>query len=278
MEEIIRVLQEKVSEALRALDGFNAEFKKDYTNKVKIAEASHTNYANLIMASKEELEKLEKQKEGVVNSSLKLVEEANLKMKTEKDNFNKIMQQEQARLDAEYSKFDKLSKDYSFMEKETVQLNQEAKAANVKAKEDLNKAEVLKEELEHNVEEYDNLLSSVSQQKVRQDNTQKEIDTLLSKAIKSKEEIDAQEQVLVKTGNALIAKKADLENREKSLLSARRELSDKQIELEKLQSNLTIVQENMDKEKAVITRDRSNLAAKEANLIQLEKELLEKNK
>ncbi len=278
MEEIIKVLQEKLSEALSALDGFNAEFKKNYTNKVKIAESSHTNYANLIITSKEELEKLEKQKDDVLNSSLKLVEDAKLKMKTEKDNFNKIMQQEQARLDAEYAKFDKLSKDYSFMEKETLQLNQEAKAANVKAKEDLSKVEVLKEELEHSVEEYDNLLSSVSQQKVCQDNAQKDIDTLTSKVIKSKKEIDAQEQTLVATSNALTAKKADLENREKALVIAQKELNDGKLALEKLQSNLVIAQENIDKEKAVITRDRSNLAAKEANLKQLEQELLEKKK
>lgn len=276
MEEMIKALQEKVSEALRALDGFNAEFKKNYTNQVKIAEASHTNYANLIVASKEELAKLNKQKDDVVNSSLELVEEAKLKIKTEKDNFNKIMQQEQARLDAEYAKFDKLSKDYSFMEKETIQLNQESKAVNVKAKEDLSKVEALKEELECKVDKYDSLLSSVSQQKVRQDNVQKDLDILSVKVIKSKEEIDAQEQALVKTSNALTAKKADLENREKTLVIAQKELNNKKLELEKLQSNLIIAQANIDKEKEIITHNRSNLAAKESNLIQLEKELLEK--
>lgn len=278
MEDMIKSVQEKVIEALRALDEFSAEFKKNFTNKVKIAEASHTNYVNLIMASKEELAKLEKQKEDTVNSALKSIEEAKLKMKTERDNFNKIMQQEQARLDAEYAKFDKVSKDYSFMEKETLQLNQEAKANNVKAKEDLSKVEALKEELEYKVEKYDNLLSSVSQQKIRQDNAQKEIDALSSKAIKSKEEIDAQEQVLVRTGNALTANKADLENREKSLAAGQKELANNKLELDKLKSNLVVVQENIDKEKEVITRDRSNLAAKESNLKQLEQELLEKKK
>ena len=278
MEEIIEVLKEKLNAALVTLGDFKSEFKNIYTNKVKIAEASHTNYANLIVASKGELEKLEKQKEDVKNSTLKLVEDARLKMKTEQDNFEKIMEQEQARLEAEYAKFDKLSKDYSFMEKETLQLNQEAKAANVKAKEDSSKAEVLKEELEHSVEEYDNLLSSVSQQNVRQINAQKDIDALTVKVMKSKKEIDAQEQTLVATSNALTAKKADLENREKNLLISNEGLFKEKLRLEKLQNDLVILQENMDKEKAVITRDRSNLAAKEANLKQLEQELLEKKK
>jgi hypothetical protein len=276
MEDNIKSVQEKVSEAIRALDEFSAEFKKIYTNKVKIAEASHINYTNLILASKKELEDLEKKKEAAVNEALKFVEDSKVKMKTEKDNFDRIMKQEQARLDAEYKKFDETKKDYDLMEKETIRLNQEAKEINAKLKESLIKVEEQNDKLAERIKGYDVLLSSVSQQKVQQNNDQKKISDSLSETAKAEKDIAEQQQKLVETSNAQVARDKELSDWDNSLKDREDKLNAKEVKLNSLESNLAIQQDNMDKEKEVITKDRSNLAAKEANLKQLEKELLEK--
>ena len=236
-------------------------------------EKKATEYANKIIAAKEELKVLESDKKATIESCKKEEERTKKKIQTERDNFNRVIAQENTRLANESADFEKKKVSHNKMNAETVRLNNEAKANSQKTTDALNKAN---EELEKAIKrrkDYDAKLIAVQQKDADLDGKLKSIQPQLDKIEKAKKENIRVENENTRTSQALSAKQTQVNEKAAFLIKKEASIEKRETKCINKEQVLKVREEDVAKSEKENADTRSDLEAGQRNLNELKAEL-----
>lgn len=276
MIELAKAMKDEIQELANKLGVFIKDFEKNYEEKVKSLEATAQHYSDIIIAAKEDIEKLDKEKDNIISEGVKAEEELKKNLAQQKIDFDRVIEGEQKRLQALEDKFEAEKKDYTETAKETTRLNQEAKQKQAEIDKLHSETKELRNELAKQTKEYDELISQTGQLKAQQDNAQKGIIKNEAQIEENLKDIDLRYKELVEKSNALIAKEEEQKKEDSRLKDKTKELDAQEKANIKESERLIAEAKKIEEQNSILTTQRSDLKSKEDNLRILEAELQKK--
>lgn len=230
-------------------------------------------YANQIMASKEELKELDSVKEKIRSEHKALLEKVKKDIQIERDNFNRIVTSENKRLDDANLALTIKENRINELLSETIAKNQQAEAREAQSIEDLNKIKKELERAENHKKSYEELLTITQKKDNELTLKLKTIQPDLENIEKIKKENSDIEQNIIKSSQILAKKEMELSQKNTFLLK-KEETIEKRDELSiKREKDLVIKEEALRKKDEENKIMRSDLEAGHRNLATLQKEL-----